>query len=107
MKLGDGHGKAWRYRFYGEQTTTLQVAKGERTLHKLLSGLTITLDLDTTSVAKGEQVFVAPTVQAGGLYLRQCEVGDALADSGRDVIADFVLTEPGSVPLDRTISTFN
>ncbi len=107
LKLGDGHGKAWRYRFYGDQTPTLQVAKGERTMHKLLTGLTITLDLDTTSVAKGAQVFVAPTVQAGGLYLSQCEVGDALADHGRDLVADFVLTEPGSVPLDRTTSAFN
>ena len=43
---------------------------------------------------------------AGDLYLTKCETTGRFSDRGREVHAEVVLTEPGSVVLDRCESGF-
>jgi hypothetical protein len=109
LKLADADGKVWRYSFSSDHRThDVEIAKGKETVHRLLDNPKVTIAVEAgDGVAPGDSVIVQADVVSGSLYLTQCEVGEKFAEYGRGVLAEFKLTEPGSMTLDRCESGFN
>jgi hypothetical protein len=111
VKLADASGKAWHYAFFrtGDRTTfDVEIAKGRKTVHKVLEGIKVSLSMDAKAlVDPGESIEVQPNVTAGNLCLCKCEVSERNADYGREVQAELKLTQPGSEVIDRASSGFN
>lgn len=109
LKLAGADGKVWQYTFSsGSRTLDVEVAKDRETVHQLLDGLKVTVNLDVTGeVSAGDAVMVQGDVVAGGLYMTTCEIVEKFADYGRQMGAEIKLTEPGSVVVDRCESGFH
>lgn len=110
LRLVDPDGKVWTYTFAsGERGVyPVEVRQGKETVHRLLEGLTATVNFDAAGgVAPGGSVQVRADVVAGGLCMTNCEVGGRFTDSGRGQTAAITLAEPGSVVLDRCESGFH
>jgi hypothetical protein len=109
LKVADEAGKVWHYTFAtGDRSFGIDVTKGKETHHKLLDGLTVTVSFDAgAGVAPGGSVQVQADVAADQLYLTRCEVGEKFAEYGREMPAEIILTETGSVILDRCEAGFH
>ena len=108
LRLADAEGKVWSYGFYTGDRSGYQfeVTQGGRTEFKLLDDLAARVDF-AAGAAPGDAVRVRPGVAAGALEMSKCEVGTKFTDYGRGQTASILLTEPGSVVLDRCESGFN
>ena len=110
LKLAAADGTVWHYWFSsGSRTLNVEILKGKPTTHALFDDVKVTVAFGTgfgAAAAPGAAVQVQPDVTAGDLYLTKCETTDRFSDRGREVHAEVVLTEPGSVVLDRCESGF-
>jgi len=109
LKLTDEAGRVWHYTFStGERDHRVEVIKGKETIHKLLDTLSVTVSFDVgAGSSPGTTVPIQPNVVAGGLYMTHCDVAEKFAEYGREMSAEIVLTETGSIVLDQCESGFH
>jgi hypothetical protein len=109
LKLKDGDGQVWAYRFAGSRDFVATVEKGRDARLDVTAGLQVPVNLTTAGggARPGEPVRVRADVVTGiGLYLTECDVTDRGAGYGQPVRAAIRLAGLESEPVDEVEAGF-
>ena len=103
--LSTDRGKLWAYWFHpAAGGFDVVVERGKPTRHLVLPRPTVAVAI---TPGLGGVPIVAPSVRTGGMYLSRCYQVQAVSELvGESVDAEVILTEPGSVVVDRIKTGF-
>jgi len=109
LKLKDGDGQVWTYRFAGTRDLVTTIEKGKDTRLDVTAGLRVPVELTAAGdgARPGQPVRVrADVITAVGLYLTECEVTARGGGYAQPVRAAVRLAGPGSEPVDEVQAGF-